>query len=124
MKHILTINPGSTSTKLAFFREREMIQEKKISHSAEEMAGFARVIEQLEFRWALVAEFLEELGARPDAVVGRGGVLKPLAGGVWAVNEAMVSDIREGRVQADHASNLGAVLAFSRVMGEFKEREE
>ncbi len=111
MLKILTINPGSTSTKVAFFKDNEKVYEKAFSHSAEELSIFQKIVEQAEFRWSIVESFLNEIKKVPDAVVGRGGVLRPMEGGVWRVNEKMVKDIYNGKVQAEHASNLGAILA-------------
>ena len=108
---ILTINPGSTSTKVAFFRNEEKSIEKIYSHSSEELSEFRKIIEQKNFRWKFVEAFLQKIDEPLDAVVGRGGVLKPLEGGIWRINSKMIEDIIQGNVQADHASNLGPVLA-------------
>ena len=110
MYKILTINPGSTSTKIAFFRDNDKILEKTYQHSTEELSVFNRIIDQSEFRWKFIGDFLQEINEVPDAVVGRGGVLKPLPGGVWKVNQKMEDDIIQGNVHAEHASNLGPIL--------------
>jgi len=99
MYKILTINPGSTSTKIAFFRDNDKILEKTYQHSTEELSAFNRIIDQSEFRWKFIGDFLQEINEVPDAVVGRGGVLKPLPGGVWKVNLKMEDDIIQGNVQ-------------------------
>lgn len=111
---VLVINPGSTSTKLALYSEaRELINER-ISHNTAELARFPTIIDQLEFRKQVILGVLEQ---RPEfepkglyAVIGRGGLLHPLTGGVYRVNEAMKRDLETARYGA-HASNLGALLA-------------
>lgn len=110
---ILALNPGSTSTKIAVFRNEEQVMEKVLRHSAEELAPFARVKDQLGFRKKVIEDALTESGAELsdfDAVVGRGGLLRPMAGGTYAINEKMIEDLNAG-VSGEHASNLGGVLA-------------
>ena len=111
------VNPGSTSTKLSLFRDGEQTASVTIRHSAEELSRFVRVADQAAFREAHIREFLDvhlspaaASGARLDAVVGRGGLLRPLASGVYAVNDPMIEDLSAARY-GEHASNLGAVLA-------------
>ena len=110
---ILVINPGSTSTKLSVFEgERECIQGNGV-HSTEDLKPFRRITDQIEFRMALIRRFLRD--NRVDiralqAVVGRGGLLKPIRSGVYRVNTAMLEDLRSGRF-GEHASNLGGILA-------------
>lgn len=113
--HILVINPGSTSTKIGLFRDAQEVFVKSLSHSAEEIACYSRIADQYDFREKLILDALRENNFDPknlDAVVGRGGTLKPIAGGVYEVNEAMKSDLREARY-GEHASNLGALIADS-----------
>ena len=112
---ILVINPGAGSTKIAFFEDERKVKEKELRHDPEELKKFDTTIDQLDMREMAVLEFLKEEGIKPeelDAVVGRGGAFKRLEGGVYRVNEALINDIKEGRVQADHPSNLGAMIAY------------
>lgn len=112
---ILAINPGSTSTKLGVFSGGREVLTENLSHSAAELAGFAAVADQLPYRLAKIREFLKHNGLSLRdfaAVVGRGGLLKPLLSGTYTVNAAMLDDLRNGRYGA-HASNLGAILADS-----------
>ncbi len=112
---ILTINPGSTSTKLAVFEDAREILTRNLSHAADELAAYASIIDQYEFRRGRIAEFLAENGYSPGrfaAIVGRGGLLKPMASGTYRVNAAILDDLRHCRYGA-HASNLGALLAAS-----------
>jgi butyrate kinase len=110
---ILAINPGSTSTKIAVFAGSHEVLTENISHSAEELAGFADIFAQIPFRLAKIREILKHNGlALRDfaAVVGRGGLLKPMLSGTYTVNAAMLDDLKNARYGA-HASNLGAILA-------------
>jgi butyrate kinase len=111
---ILVVNPGSTSTKVAVYDRTVEIFSTAVAHDARELSRFPRVSDQLQFRTQMISECLrerEELrGQRLSAVVGRGGLLHPLPGGVYAVNEAMKEDLRSARY-GSHASNLGALIA-------------
>jgi butyrate kinase len=110
---ILVINPGSTSTKLAFFEAENEKMRHTVLHPAAQLKPFKRIMDQAEFRLNLVRAFLASQSINLKslrAVVGRGGLLKPIPGGVYAVNRAMLDDLREARF-GEHASNLGAVLA-------------
>ena len=110
---ILVINPGSTSTKVALFSNEHLLFDKKIEHSNEELSVFHKIIDQYEFRLDIILNFLKEKGIEHstlDAVVGRGGLLKPITSGTYRVNEKMLEDLRRG-VMGEHASNLGGLLA-------------
>jgi len=112
---VLAINPGSTSTKCAVYRDTQEAWKKGVSHKSEDLARFSRLQDQLEYRSAAVRDGVAEAGiplSEISAVVGRGGLLKPLPGGVYEVNERMKADLiaeKYGR----HASNLGALIADS-----------
>jgi butyrate kinase len=111
---ILTINPGSTSTKIAVFDDEKPILEDNIQHSELDLSEFEKVWDQYEFRKRMIVETMQLKGVEIDslsAVVGRGGLLRPVVSGTYTVNEAMIQDGREG-VQGQHAANLGPVLAF------------
>jgi butyrate kinase len=111
---ILVINPGSTSTKLALFEGKNEIHSMNCTHSVEDLIGFSSVVDQEEFRFNLIKEFLnqirEDAESPLDAAIGRGGLLKPLEGGIYRVGQPMVEDLRSARF-GEHACNLGAVLA-------------
>ena len=110
---VLTINPGSTSTKIAIFKNDDLILEKTLRHSVEEINKYKRISDQLEFRSNLIKKCLMENNipmTELDAVVGRGGLLMPIEGGTYHVNSKMLSDLREG-VLGEHASNLGGIIA-------------
>lgn len=114
MSHkILTINPGSTSTKVALFEEEAMIFSLNVEHSTEELAGFPDVIAQYDYRLKMVKEAIEanDIDIRTlSAVVGRGGILPPIHAGAYFVNDKMIEDLK--LPGAIHASNLGAMLAL------------
>lgn len=112
-ERILVINPGSTSTKIAVFEAEQEILNETIRHDADELAQFDSITDQYDFRSNIIQKSLKAEGIEPssfDAVIGRGGLLKPIPGGVWAVNERMTEDLRAG-VSGQHASNLGGLIA-------------
>ncbi len=110
---ILTINPGSTSTKIAVFDNDEQVFEKTLRHSSEEIGKFKNISDQFEFRKNVIENELKEanidLGSL-DCIVGRGGLLRPIMGGTYEVSEAMLKDLRIG-VSGQHACNLGGIIA-------------
>ena len=112
---VLAINPGSTSTKIAVYDDSTPLFEKTLRHDPSELQPYPTIIDQYDFRKKLVMEAMEENSVKPeslDAVVGRGGLVRPVSGGTWKVNDAMLRDLRDpslwGRI---HASNLGAFIA-------------
>ena len=111
--HILAINPGSTSTKIAVFDHTEAIWQSTIRHSSKELACYGSISEQLPFRKQLILDQLKTAGIdllQLRAVVGRGGMIKSVASGVYPVNELMKEHLRLG-FQGQHASNLGGLIA-------------
>jgi len=111
----LIINPGSTSTKIAVFEDEKSVFETTLRHSNEELAKFERVADQFEFRKKLIIDALKENNIALNslnAAIGRGGLLKPIEGGTYAVNDKMVEDIKTNP-RGEHASNLGALIARS-----------
>ena len=110
---ILAVNPGSTSTKFALFEEEKLIFEKNLKHTPLDLIGFQHITDQFSLRRNLIMKELEERNAdlsRIAAVVGRGGLVKPIESGVYRVNEEMKKDLHECR-RGEHASNLGALIA-------------
>lgn len=113
MGRILVINPGSTSTKLAVYEEDKKVLEESIAHEKEDVDQFASVFEQLEYRYNMILEWLKKNQVRTDsldAIAARGGMLHPVEGGTYEVNEKMIADL-QGAKYGEHASNLGAPLA-------------
>ncbi|MGX8694867.1 MAG: butyrate kinase [Prevotella sp.] len=111
---ILAINPGSTSTKMAVFEDEQPMVLRSISHSPEELAKFDDVIEQLDYRKQLVLNELDRMNVPMDfdAVIGRGGLVKPIAGGVYEINQLMLDDTHSGIAMHNHACNLGCLIAY------------
>lgn len=110
---ILTINPGSTSTKIGVFEGEQVLFEKTIRHDATQINQFPSIIDQYEFRKETILASLKEEGmniSKLDAVCGRGGLLRPIEGGTYEVNEVMIEDLRQG-YSGQHASNLGGIIA-------------
>jgi len=112
---VLVINPGSMSTRIGLYRGETRVAEEKLEHFPETPEESGDLWNQLEPRGAAVRDFLERTGIEPgslDAVVGRGGLLRPVAGGTYEVSESMLEDARAG-LQGLHPSNLGCALAAS-----------
>ena len=106
---VFVLNLGSTSTQLALFSREGELWREEVRHHPEELPR--EVVKQMSLRWAAIEPHLEHIP--PDtllAVAGRGGPLKPLPGGTYVVNEAMIADLSSASY-ANHASNLGALLA-------------
>lgn len=114
MIRLLVINPGSTSTKIAVFDDESIIFEEILRHSTKEICSFNRIYDQLEFRKEIILDALEENNIPLEslnAIVGRGGLLKPIEGGTYEINEVMLEDLKSGS-RGEHASNLGGILAY------------
>lgn len=111
---ILAVNPGSTSTKIAVFEDENVIFEKTLRHTVEEIEKYDSIFAQCPFRKQLITQALEENKFdinELNAVVGRGGVLKPIESGTYTVNDKMLEDLKVG-VSGQHASNIGGIVAY------------
>ncbi len=115
---ILSLNPGSTSTKVALYRGETMLFDSTIRHSAEKIAEYDAVIDQRKWREEMILEEFnhraKEFGvelSQLSAIVGRGGLVKPIAGGVYEINDALLHDTINAK--EEHACNLGAPIAHS-----------
>ncbi len=109
----LIINPGSTSTKIGVFEDETLLFEETLRHSTEEIAQYASIADQKDFRKNIIVNLLKEKNfdiKSLNMVVGRGGMLKPIPGGTYAVTDELLADLKVG-VQGQHASNLGGMLA-------------
>lgn len=108
---IFVINPGSTSTKLAVFEDEQCVWMTGAHHPSVDLAPFHHVNEQYEYRKGFILNLLAkaEIELRFDAVIARGGLLKPTPGGVYPVNEQMKHDLIHS--EHEHACNLGALIA-------------
>ena len=110
---ILVINPGGTSTKIAVFEDDKQLFKTNITHTAEDLKPFRKVFDQFAYRKELILQAVTEQGIELkalSAVAGRGGLMEPIPGGTYGVNDRMVEDMRNA-VHGEHPSNLGSVLA-------------
>ncbi len=109
----LIINPGSTSTKIGVFEDENLLFEETLRHSTEEISRYETIFDQKDFRKQIITDLLASKNfdlKSLNVVVGRGGMLKPIPGGTYAVTDDLLADLRVG-VQGQHASNLGGILA-------------
>ena len=109
----LIINPGSTSTKIGVFEDETLLFEETLRHSTEEIAQYASIVDQKDFRKQIILDLLNEKDfdiRSLQVIVGRGGMLKPIPGGTYAVSDDLLHDLKIGK-QGQHASNLGGILA-------------
>ncbi|AET67239.1 butyrate kinase [Desulfosporosinus orientis DSM 765] len=111
---ILAINPGSTSTKIAIYENDRCLWKEGIDHPAHELKNFARIADQYEYRIKHILKTLSDNDAPLESfagIVGRGGMLNPLAGGTYSVDEDLVN-ILQNAPGGEHASNLGGIIAY------------
>ncbi|AIO18785.1 Butyrate kinase 2 [Candidatus Izimaplasma bacterium HR1] len=109
----LTINPGSTSTKIAVFDDDKLLKNETIRHSAKKLKKFEDIYAQLSFRKKVILEFLKKEKIKLssiDGFIGRGGLMKPVKSGIYQVTDKMVEDLSSGKY-GNHASNLGGLIA-------------
>jgi len=114
MHRLLVINPGSTSTKVAVYEDEQPLFVETLRHSSKELSAFEHVLDQYDFRLQCILALLAERGVGLSslaAVVGRGGLLRPIPSGTYLVNEKMVGELSQRNKEREHASNLGALLA-------------
>lgn len=113
MYKILSVNPGSTSTKFAVYEDEKLVCLHTIRHSNEDLKPFKNLFEQYEFRKSLILDYLAKDSisiSELAAVVGRGGLVRPLESGVYTVNDSYIADLKSSHT-AEHASNLGGIIA-------------
>ncbi len=109
----LIINPGSTSTKIGVFEDETLLFEETLRHATEEIAQYDSIVAQKDFRKQVITDLLKEKKFDIndlDVIVGRGGLLKPIPGGTYAVTDELVKDLVEAK-RGEHASNLGGIIA-------------
>lgn len=113
--YILVINPGSTSTKLGLYSVDGDAKIVNLSHSADEIKKYEKISDQKDMRTEVILGWVSQQGVKLEdlsAVVGRGGLLRPMPGGTYEVTEAMLKDLEVG-FQGEHASNLGGIIAYN-----------
>lgn len=111
---LLIINPGSTSTKIGVFDNENVKFEETLRHSVDEIGRYEKIYDQYEFRKEIIIDALKNNDISIDSldgVVGRGGLLKPIEGGTYEVDDNMLKDLKSGYM-GEHASNLGGILAY------------
>jgi len=111
---ILAINPGSTSTKFAVYSGEELVFKESIKHKDEELANYATIADELDYRFDLLLSYLEKHNidkGKLNGIVGRGGFLRPLPSGTYLIDELMIDDLRNAKF-GEHASNLGALISY------------
>lgn len=109
--YILVVNPGSTSTKIAVAQGDTIIESETLLHSARDLGGFRKIWDQLEFRTSVCRSWARERRSGYDAIVGMGGLFRPLKGGTYRVNDEMLADAQKSE-RGEHASNLGCAIAY------------
>ena len=110
---ILAINPGSTSTKLAVYEDEKCVFNASIKHDSNVILSFNKIIDQYDFRMEAILNELKKDKidlSMFDAIVGRGGMLKPIPSGTYAVTDQMIEDMKIAK-RGEHASNLGCLIA-------------
>ncbi len=112
---LLVVNPGSTSTKISIYKNSEEEFTETITHKIEELARFNKASDQDLYRMEIIVRVLREKKVPFEnikAVVGRGGLVRPIEGGTYIVNEQMVADLKRG-MMGDHPSNCGGLIAYA-----------
>jgi butyrate kinase len=112
--HILVINPGAGSTRVAFYKNELPIFEENIRHNADDLLAFPTIIEQYDLRTRTIMNLLKDKNVNTSlisAVAGRGGPFKPLKSGTYEINDALIRDIKKRNYQSEHPSLLGALIA-------------
>ena len=111
---ILTVNPGSTSTKIALFEDLDLIVKETVRHSKKALSRFDDLIDQLEMREKVINKFLKKNNVKLediDGFIGRGGLVKPVKSGIYKVNKKMIEDLSSKKF-GEHASNLGGIIVY------------
>lgn len=110
---ILVINPGSTSTKVALYDDERPLVDITLRHDYDTLRRYEHIADQMEWRRDIILQALDDHGygiGELAAVAGRGGLTKPIEGGIYEVNEAMVHDLRHPWME--HACNLGGLISY------------
>ena len=113
--NILVINPGSTSTKISLFQDATEIMTEAINHKIEDLSRFNKASDQDLYRMEIIVRVLREKNvdfSAIKAIVGRGGLLRPIEGGTYTVNDQMIADLKRG-IMGDHPSNCGGLIAYA-----------
>ncbi|MFH1612272.1 MAG: butyrate kinase [bacterium] len=113
---ILVINPGSTSTKIAFFENKKVFFKEVIKHDFEKLNSFKKIIDQCDFRYQTILKILKQKNVDLSCIniiMARGGLMNPVKSGVYKINLKMIQDLKNENIWGkEHASNLGALIAY------------
>ncbi|MBW1702058.1 MAG: butyrate kinase, partial [Deltaproteobacteria bacterium] len=115
MYRILVINIGSISTKLGLFLDQTSLFRETIEHSSEDLIDLQGYDKRLRFHQDVVENVLvtKKDDLEPLAlVVSRGGLTRPVQGGAYYINDAMLRDLRSGDY-GWHPCNIGPGIAYS-----------
>ena len=110
----LIINPGSTSTKLALYEDKEKVVQENVEHDAAQMQQFDSIADQIPFRMGIIRDFMARNSIQEkdlSAVMGRGGLVFGLKTGGYEVNDDLCEALVNDRLSQPHASNLGGLMA-------------
>ncbi len=115
--NILVINPGSTSTKISVYADEEVLLRQNIVHTTEQLSRFKTAEEQFDFRLSVVKDELlkQQAPEHFDAIIARGGLAKPIPGGVYKINELMCEEVQHARRR--HVCNLACRIAADLASG-------
>ena len=119
---ILVINPGSTSTKIGVYEDETLLFEETLRHSTEEIAKYATIVDQKDFRKELIVDILAKNSfdiKSLNVVVGRGGLLKPIPGGTYPVSDALLADLKQVCKDSMHRTLEASLPAKSVMRSEF-----
>lgn len=111
-RFILVINPCYEYTKVGIFNENEkqiLCQSLDFKHN-----DIKKFYDQKDFRVKDIMLFLRQVGlslGEVKAIAGRGGLLRPMPGGIYKITPKMVEDLRIGYA-GEHVNNLGGILAY------------
>lgn len=111
--NILVINPGSTTTKFSMYTNLVETFSQTIVHEPEDLNMYKQISDQQYFRKDLIVNILKTHNldtSKFDAVIGRGGLIRPVSSGTYRANESMRKDLRKA-LNGEHASNLGGLIA-------------
>ena len=113
MYKILVLNPGSTSTKVAYYEDAVNICERNLDVDRKVIAGMKDIFDQMDLRKQTIQNFMEEEGINPEElsfIVSRGGGGGNLMSGGYIIDEALVQHCHD--YDTPHASSLGPVIAY------------
>ena len=102
----LIINPGSTSTKLALYEDRECVVQENVEHAAEELAAFEKIPDQIPYRMNIIRDFMKKNGIKGEtlsAIMGRGGLVPGLHTGGYRMNDSLFYALENDRISSPHA---------------------